>query len=197
MNKYLYVVFSAVLTVAGSVGAPGLLADEWVAGPDAGGAKTPPDAARPALPDIVIAGGLDEVMTGGGTGLAARVVTYRGRQLVMNPDWALGAGPGGACRIQVIYRVTNAGNAPTGKPFTVRILNKGKVVTKDRIEPLAAGEARQVITSALFSKGHHKMRIRLDAANDVRESDEKNNEAVFDYELTDRCVTPGKSKSDT
>lgn len=145
---------------------------------------TPPPA---ALPDIAIEGSLNEVLIGGGTGMAARRVTFRHRQLVMYPDWAVGGTKKGECKIQIMYNLTNIGDASTGKPFKVQLLNNGKVVGEDLIETLDSKQSRVVTTHGLFTQGHHWFTLRMDPDNAIQEANEENNDQKFDYTLNGKC----------
>lgn len=146
-------------------------------------------------PDIAIEGSLNEVLIGGGTGLAARRVTFRHRQLIMYPEWAVGGTAKGECKIQVTYNLTNMGGMPTGTPFKVQLLNNDKVVGEDQIEALAAGQSKAVTTHGLFTSGHNWFTIRIDPDNAVKESIEKNNDQKFDYTLNGKCSTATKASA--
>jgi hypothetical protein len=155
--------------------------------------KEPPFKRGPG-PDIVIEGSVNEVLVGGGTGMAARRVSWRHRQLIMYPDWAVEGTPGGACKVQVIYTISNLGNQETVKPFTVQILNNKKVVAEDVIQPLKPGEHREVFSHALFTNGHNWLTLRLDGKNEIAESIETNNEVKFDYTMNGKCKPDYKAK---
>lgn len=149
--------------------------------------STAPVTSVATAPDIAIEGSLNEILIGGGTGLAARRVTFRHRQLVMYPDWAVGGTTKGECKIQIMYNLTNMGNAPTGKPFKVQLLNNGKVVGEDLIEAMEPKQSKVVTTHGLFTKGYGWFTLRLDSGNAVQESIEENNEQKFDYTLNGKC----------
>ena len=160
----------------------------------------PASAAKTAGgPDLAIEGSLNEILIGGGTGLAARTVTFRHRQLIMHPEWAIAGTAKGECKIQVMYKLTNMGDAPTGKSFSVQLLNNNKVVAEDQVEALAAGQSKEMVTHGLFTKGHNWFTIRIDPKNAVAEAIELNNDQKFDYTLSEKCSTamkvrlPGKA----
>lgn len=169
----------------------GLLAATSLAHADTG---TPAGNAT-GLPDIAIEGSLNEIMIGGGTGLAARRITWRHRQLTMYPDWAVAGTKKGECKIQLMYNLTNMGDAPVGKAFKVQLLNDGKLVGEDRIESLAPKESKVIVTHGLFTSGHHWLTIRIDPDNAVSESIENNNEHKFDYTLNGKCPANHKAGS--
>lgn len=146
-----------------------------------------PESAASAQPDLAIEGSLNEIMIGGGTGMAARRITWRHRQLTMYPDWAIGGTRKGECRIQLMFNLTNLGKAAADKPFRIRFYNDGKPAGETQVEPLAAGESRVITTSGLFSEGYHWFSLRLDSDKVIAESDETNNEQKFDYTLHGRC----------
>lgn len=137
--------------------------------------------------DLAIEGSLNEIMIGGGTGMAARRITWRHRQLIMYPDWAIGGTRKGECRIQLMFNLTNLGKAPADKAFLIRFFNDGKPAGETRVEPLGAGESRVITTSGLFTEGYHWFSLRIDSDNVIAESDEANNEQKFDYTLHGRC----------
>lgn len=153
---------------------------------------SPSATAASNKPDIAIEGSLNEVLIGGGTGLAARTVTFRHRQLVMYPDWAVGGTRKGECKIQVMYLLTNMGDAPTETAFKVRLSNNGKKVGEDRIEVLAPRERRRVITHGLFTSGQHEFAILIDPDNQIQESNEGNNLQKFSYTLNGKCKATHK-----
>ncbi|MCA1978445.1 MAG: hypothetical protein LDL19_04345 [Thiobacillus sp.] len=174
-----------------------ILATLTIAAPLAN-ADTGPTATTVAKPDIAIEGSLNEIMIGGGTGLAARRITWRHRQLTMYPDWAVGGTQKGECKIQLMYKLSNLGDAPTGRPFKVQLLNNDKVVGEDRIEPLGPKESRVIVTHGLFTRGQHWFTLRIDPDNAVSESLEDNNEHKFDYTLNGKCPAshkPGSKQS--
>ena len=143
-------------------------------------------ATPPGDVDIAIEGSLNEVLIGGGTGMAARSVTFRHRQLIMYPDWAVAGNKRGECRIQVLYKLANLGDAGAGA-FTVRHFNNGVQVGEDRIDPLDAHGSRWIHSHGWFSKGRNSYELRLDAGDALAESNEANNLQKFDYQLEGRC----------
>lgn len=155
----------------------------------------PSEGAASAQADLAIEGSLNEIMIGGGTGMAARRITWRHRQLTMYPDWATGGTRKGECRIQLMFNLTNLGKAAANQPFRIRFFNDGKPAGEARVEPLAAGESRVITTSGLFSEGYHWFSLRLDSDNVIAESDETNNEQKFDYTLHGRCKASPKPRA--
>jgi hypothetical protein len=145
-------------------------------------------AAQPArLPDLAIEGSLNEIMVGGGTGMAARRVTWRHRQLTMYPEWAIGGTRKGECKIQIMYQITNMSDVPISRAFKVQLRNGDKTVAEDRIDPLGPRESRVVTTHGLFTQGHHWFSVVIDPDNTIEEIAESNNLEKFDYTLNGKC----------
>jgi hypothetical protein len=136
--------------------------------------------------DIAIEGSLNEILIGGGTGMAARSVTFRHRQLIMYPDWAIAGNKRGECKIQIMYKLANLGSQDT-PAFKVRHYNHGQPVGLDIIEPISAGSSRWIHSQGWFSQGRNTFEIRLDADQVVAERDEANNLQAFDYTLERPC----------
>lgn len=97
----------------------------------------------------------------------------------------------GKCAFNATYDMVNLGNAATA-PFKNYLLAKGATVAINSGLTLEAGQTKKISTQPYLSPGSYDFQLKLDAENNVSESNESNNLLNIHVTLSGTCgAKPG------
>ena len=126
-------------------------------------------------------------------GAGGKFVPWGGSVVINEKDGIAGASGNGTCAFNVNYDMQNNGNAGTDV-FKNQIIAKGKIVAINSMLTLTAGQSRQISTQPYLPIGAFELNLKLDAENNLSESNENNNIVTIKVVLDGVCgakpVTP-------
>lgn len=94
----------------------------------------------------------------------------------------------GKCAFNVSYDMENLGGTATITPFKNNVLAAGAVVSIQSALALNAGETKQINTQAYLPPGSYALQLKLDADNNISESNENNNVVAIKINLDGKCM---------